>query len=381
MMHDLQISRDERALYKIEAFCFVAGGVMNVSVEDFNVNAPADDSRAGFVMRRTVSESAAQQELEESLESDTRLLDVPPGSKARARARARARAGAAPPDLRPRVSRAKGFSHRRAPRARAQHTAFVLDLSDKKKRRRAHQAHVVAPGDAGLYSLIFTRCAPGGAGVGVSFKLHAEFYNPGPDYLSACESALPALFMGFFALFGGALVAWVAVLCLSKGQVHHVHRMMAILLLLKTMAMLSESIRYQFIARTGSGEGWSVVYYVFSFLKGVMLFVVILLIGTGWSLGAVLARPREAHHPRRALPPGHRQRRDGRARGDRARLAGERARARARARGERARARARRSRARARLQRRGARRPAPPPAAPGPPPPPRRRRRRRRRCG
>ena len=181
------------------------------------------------------------------------------------------------------MSRERLLSPSRAARA-AQHTAFVLDLSDKKKWRRAHQAHVVAPGDAGLYSLIFTRCAPGGAGVGVSFKLHAEFYNPGPDYLSACESALPALFMGFFALFGGALVAWVAVLCLSKGQVHHVHRMMAILLLLKTMAMLSESIRYQFIARTGSGEGWSVVYYVFSFLKGVMLFVVILLIGTGWSL-------------------------------------------------------------------------------------------------
>ena len=286
MMHDLQISHDERALYKIEAFCFVAGGVMNVSVDNFAVYAQADEYRAGFVMRRTVSESAAQQELEESLESDTCLLDVPPGSKVDERARARACAPPLPPSWLAVPRLGKGFFHPASPHvaSRAQHTAFVLDLSDKKNWKHANKAHVVAPGDAGLYSLIFTRCSPGGAGVGVSFKLHAEFYNPGPDYLSACESALPALFMGFFVLFGGALVAWIAVLCLSKGGVHHVHRMMAILLLLKTAAMLSESIRYQFIARTGSGEGWSVVYYVFSFLKGVMLFVVILLIGTGWSL-------------------------------------------------------------------------------------------------
>ena len=48
--------------------------------------------------------------------------------------------------------------------------------------------------------------------------------------------------------------------------------------------MMSQAMRYHFINVTGSGEGWEVVYYVFASAKGVMLFVVILLIGTGWSL-------------------------------------------------------------------------------------------------
>ena len=70
----------------IRGAAFVAGGVMNVTVRDFALFTSAEDERAGFVMRRTVSESAAQQELEESLESDACMLDAPPGSKASERA-------------------------------------------------------------------------------------------------------------------------------------------------------------------------------------------------------------------------------------------------------------------------------------------------------
>lgn len=45
-----------------------------------------------------------------------------------------------------------------------------------------------------------------------------------------------------------------------------------------------DSIRYHFLALTGSAEGWSVVFYIVTFCKSVLLFTVILLIGTGWSL-------------------------------------------------------------------------------------------------
>jgi len=34
---------------------------------------------------------------------------------------------------------------------------------------------------------------------------------------------------------------------------------------------------------TGSPEGWNIAYYIFTFLRGVMFYVVIILIGTGWS--------------------------------------------------------------------------------------------------
>jgi len=35
----------------------------------------------------------------------------------------------------------------------------------------------------------------------------------------------------------------------------------------------------------GVSEGWSILYYVFTSLKSTMLFLVILLIGSGWAHG------------------------------------------------------------------------------------------------
>jgi hypothetical protein len=40
---------------------------------------------------------------------------------------------------------------------------------------------------------------------------------------------------------------------------------------------------YHFIKTTGSGEGWAIAYYIFAGLKGIMLFTLIALIGTGWT--------------------------------------------------------------------------------------------------
>jgi len=112
--------------------------------------------------------------------------------------------------------------------------------------------------------------------------MEAAFVNPGPDYLSACEKPLPSLYFYFCLANLAALVAWVAALCTKTGtKVHKLHFMMAALLVLKVGTLLSESIRYRAISETGSGEAWSYVYYTLSGLKGVMLFVVILLIGTG----------------------------------------------------------------------------------------------------
>jgi len=60
--------------------------------------------------------------------------------------------------------------------------------------------------------------------------------------------------------------------------------MMTVLLVFKTLSMLFESIRYHYLGLTGAAEAWSIVYYLFAFLKGITLFVVVLLIGSGWSL-------------------------------------------------------------------------------------------------
>merc|ERR1712157_11227 len=79
-----------------------------------------------------------------------------------------------------------------------------------------------------------------------------------------------------------------------KGHsVHQIHHMMSLLLLFKTLSVFFESVRYHYIRTTGHAELWSFVYYGFSFLKGIMLFTVILLIGTGWSFVKPFLNTRE----------------------------------------------------------------------------------------
>lgn len=60
---------------------------------------------------------------------------------------------------------------------------------------------------------------------------------------------------------------------------------MAVLVVLKSITVLLESVHYHYIALTGSAEGlWNILYYIFAGLKGITLFTVILLIGSGWSV-------------------------------------------------------------------------------------------------
>ena len=61
--------------------------------------------------------------------------------------------------------------------------------------------------------------------------------------------------------------------------VHHIHHMMTALLVLKILTLFSNFMRYHYISVNGTGEIWSVFYYIFTFLRGIFLFVLILLIG------------------------------------------------------------------------------------------------------
>ena len=280
-IHDLVVDKDRRALYRIESFCFVEGGVLELDVSDFRVDGRGDP-RAGFAMRRAASESAAQQELEESLEAEACILDWTEG-------------------------------------ARGDGAVFEMDLSDRSKWADTQTLkHVVKAGEEGLYSLVYARCAPDESRDGASsFHLEAKFYNPGPSYLSACEAALPKVFAAFAGLFGLCACVWWFLLCRGgKERVHRVHPLMGVLLILKTLTLAARAARYAAIDRTGSGGGWADAYYGVASLRGGWLFgvrrgagvaswrrvhaidatparrvthrspraQVILLVGTGWSI-------------------------------------------------------------------------------------------------
>ncbi|KAM3375795.1 hypothetical protein P3S68_014509 [Capsicum galapagoense] len=52
---------------------------------------------------------------------------------------------------------------------------------------------------------------------------------------------------------------------------------------LEALDLLCEAEDKSYIKRTGTAHGWDVLFYIFSFLKGITLFTLIVLIGTGWS--------------------------------------------------------------------------------------------------
>lgn len=287
LKHKLFIQDDDRTLFKIETFGFICGGVMDITISNFelhndharelNAETVAKNSsyKLGFVMRKTESESEAQQDIESIIDKGTCILDptVSTSTSTVPAASTNGKIGKLDRQL---------FAK----------DDIVINLSSKEAWKTT-KFHFVIPDDSvsGLYSLVFARCLPVTSTTRVSFKLEASFYNPsplGPNYLSAGDAPLPLMYFMFFLAFAVATVVWSVVVfkcCGYKGTVHKIHYLMVLLLVLKCFTLFFESIRYQYISQHGvSTESWSVLYYIFASLKAFLLFTVILLIGSGWSL-------------------------------------------------------------------------------------------------
>jgi len=86
-----------------------------------------------------------------------------------------------------------------------------------------------------------------------------------------------------FVLYSVALVMWIYNMYAKRTTTLKIHYLMGGLLTAKALTVLSQSGMYHLIRTTGGPDGWNIAYYVFTFLRGIMLFVVIVLIGTGWS--------------------------------------------------------------------------------------------------
>lgn len=280
LIHHLTIHNDDRNVFKIETFGFVDGGKIIIDLSDFtlhsvgrhhsnsttvgikpknpsanssiaipptatkNASAVVPEYQIGFIMRHAESESQAQQDLETIVERGQCIFDKKK-----------------PQDVH-------------------------LDLSNPSSWKKVVLDYTIPNDGIGMYSLIFSRCHPTGQHL-VGFKLYAEFINPGPNYLSAGDAPLPTMYLCFVIAFTIALGVWIRVLRRDparNGTVHHIHHMMTVLLAFKVLSLLFESVRYHYIAKYGVSETWSIVYYVFACLKGIMLFTVILLIGSGYSL-------------------------------------------------------------------------------------------------
>lgn len=146
-----------------------------------------------------------------------------------------------------------------------------------------HYNHTYPSPGANRYTLIFANCLQS---VSVSMTVKISMYNvegDTKDYLSEGQTQLPMLYFSLFLIYVVLEGIWIYICVKQKLTVHRIHILMGVLLVLKALYMFSEAEDKFFIKKTGTPHGWDVAFYAFSFLKGVMMFTVIVLIGTGWS--------------------------------------------------------------------------------------------------
>jgi len=247
LIHDLTISNDNRKKFFIENFGFEAKGEMHITILNFKVEGENGmekiDNSVGFVVKRTETDSTTFIEESTTQSQDDCKTELQPG------------------------------------------TDLIFYINETSNGKLTEYVTVIQSGEEGFYNTLFINCLPS---TSVSFELKLLQFNidasGARNYLSAGYSSLPTLFGVFTVTYFVLLVIWIFHFMRSPGaKVNRVHHLMTLLVILKMLSLLFETIQFHYIKTTGSGAGWSIVYYIFAGLKGIILFVLIALIGTGWS--------------------------------------------------------------------------------------------------
>eukprot|EP01028_Stygiella_incarcerata_P003940 TRINITY_DN1823_c1_g3_i1.p1 TRINITY_DN1823_c1_g3~~TRINITY_DN1823_c1_g3_i1.p1 ORF type:complete len:457 (-),score=129.84 TRINITY_DN1823_c1_g3_i1:64-1434(-) len=142
----------------------------------------------------------------------------------------------------------------------------------------------------GYYATYFVNCKKD---LRVSFDVEIIEFNRGPDYLPVGQKPLPILFFIAGLINSGVLTFWLIYMKKKRQNVFRIHFVMAIVLLLKVLFLFVEAARLKKIQQDGEAPFLNAPYYIFEILESTMLFIAILLIGTGWSFMKPFLHDRE----------------------------------------------------------------------------------------
>uniref|UniRef100_A0A182PL29 GOST seven transmembrane domain-containing protein n=1 Tax=Anopheles epiroticus TaxID=199890 RepID=A0A182PL29_9DIPT len=145
--------------------------------------------------------------------------------------------------------------------------------------------YVATKQEEGLYNLYFHSCPNYATNslYELNFNVDIEEKNSG-NYLSAGEMPLPALYFMMSVLFFLSGLFWLFILRKSKHPLFKIHYLMGVLVFLKSLSLMFHAINYHFIEVQGEHvEAWAILYYITHLLKGAVLIITIVLIGTGWT--------------------------------------------------------------------------------------------------
>lgn len=149
----------------------------------------------------------------------------------------------------------------------------------------------------GLYGIFFYNCrgfstTPQGQKLPisqVSFDVNFRLYNTDPttgaiSYLPVGQGPLPYFNMLFFATFSILTVLWIREMAGNASHVKFIHRIMLFLVIVKALSLLLESGKQMHFKSSGTANILDVLYYVMLAIKGMTLFGILLLLGTGFSV-------------------------------------------------------------------------------------------------
>lgn len=323
-IHKLSIKNDKRQYIALSTFGFYKGGILEVKLLNFQTDRNADNDKFGFSLDKTLNDAMnpyiggrldhclLEHQGDSSMPSNNvgavffvidrknKLLNINCSSELM--------------NLYIFKDRSQLLSYRPKRDSLSDQLLFstrnniqnsVATLNQRKKRNIGNEhctqnlplvetkqgfntnfiIYVATEKEEGLYNLYFHNCPNyvEGQSVEVDFNIEIEERN-NENYLSAGEMPLPALYFMMSLLFFLSGCFWVFILVKSNHTVFKIHYLMAVLVYLKSLSLLFHAINYHFIETKGEHvAAWAILFYITHLSKGSVLFITIVLIGTGWT--------------------------------------------------------------------------------------------------
>lgn len=103
-------------------------------------------------------------------------------------------------------------------------------------------------------------------------------------FLSAGEIPLPNMYLLSGFTYLALAIFWIHLLRAPTRSVNRLHWLMLILLVSKIISTFCQSFMYFTMDKTGEPKGWNIAFYIFQTIRALILFIVVLLIGSGWQM-------------------------------------------------------------------------------------------------
>ncbi|KAK3846131.1 MAG: lung seven transmembrane receptor-domain-containing protein [Linnemannia gamsii] len=236
---ELVLTDDQRALVYIGSFGFLSGATLDMNLQNLKITKyqgdDGEETRIGFLIQKGPSEAEAMDWEEGCLLDDSIVKEE--------------------------IEQKRSEFHLLDP------TKTVFDYH-----------HVVANDEEEMWNMLFVNCPRSK----VSFKLKTTEINPGNNYLSAGDIPLPKVYAGAALAYFVASGLWAYMLLKKDTKVFWPHKLIFVLAVMIGIQKTFQAIKISYMKTGVDAEGWTVMFYIFAFLKGSLSILIITLIASGW---------------------------------------------------------------------------------------------------